>query len=499
MINVIQLQSLSAALTQIERQHTVVSTCLRQLNDLRKNKSIISKEGLSRAAVRYIDNDKQISNRFEAFPSVETLDVLPIPVTDTRAKAALEALATFDMNATNAVNAQLERYATDLKTTFDTFMSQVNSWEHTLKKYSELIATMTLSDETLMASVTAVPAQARCTMVRDCASVAITLPSVDFKNLTIEGVNEVRETLRTLIDEIKPYCGVSFDGEAVASNNSYIDQTFLPTEGSLKDKGYTANLFVTTIDGVHDLIDSIERFVEEKGEDFIAKFKSFLDNPGERSQEDLIQEDIKPEPATQDPDTSVTKDPKVVEATEDSDLQTVAANLACSTAAVLITLIQVTTAVSVEMISVGDAILTAASATGESPVTLTTVISQQAGNDDSNNPSKEGVIMTNTAAMRAAFEDELDIEAGASTTTVAAEPPAENAEGAPTPTTAEPVSTGIPVISPEPAPENEPAVPAPDTTTAGAAEPAAEPAPEPEPASDDEQDAELLRRFKAIG
>lgn len=287
------LASSTALMTAVQRINVRVTTLRQQqdsLRDLRRAHAVISREGYGHALAAFL-HTKDFQRIAPNFPAVETLGAVSVPPRDRRVQAGLSRLRALMAREELLVADQVSDAAAAISDALSAAAEQAESYKELIERLESRLSSGTVSDEALESTtVTAIGADMRDDILGHMIDLAkaIDIPSYDETDEALP--EKIEGHLAAMITAVGPSTGAVVDGFTVTVDPARIGEEYIPTEGTLAEKGYTVEKVRALLDRTEELISALQ--------DLASKRDAMVDKLNDVA-EDVRSDDDAPAAATE--------------------------------------------------------------------------------------------------------------------------------------------------------------------------------------------------------
>lgn len=267
--------------------------------DLRRLKRIGATEGFSKDLMMFANPGNVNSAFIKGLPSVESLDLTPLSPADRRSQLALKGLKAALEDEGEVVQSWLEATAGNLDALFDAVREQTDGFIATadvLREHLEgaAVAEATLADVT----VTTIAVGARQAQVEKLAELVALIEAPDFDAEDEGHLAAAKSAIQEIVSGVAAFTGASYDGLAVVAEPEKIAEEYQATEGTLADKGYTAEASVELLQKLAALVGALQALADKQPA-IVERLKALAQDAVVDAREDEEpvggQEDLDPE------------------------------------------------------------------------------------------------------------------------------------------------------------------------------------------------------------
>lgn len=257
-------QLLATAVQRIQARATQLARQQDSLRMLRRVSRVISREGYNHSLAALIST-KDFTKIAPQFPSLESLGSVPVSASDRRVQNGLVRLRTLIAQEEQLVAEQISDAAAAIDDALQAAATQAVGFRELIDALERRLENGVVSDEALQSTtVTAIGADMRSDILGHLIDLtkAIDIPNYDTE---AEGLAEqIEGHLAAMVTAIGPSTGAIVEGFTITVDPAKIGEEYTPTEGTLAEKGYTAETVRGLLERTEELIAALVELSEKR-------------------------------------------------------------------------------------------------------------------------------------------------------------------------------------------------------------------------------------------
>lgn len=252
-------------------------TCRHDYNEVRKLVKVVSEDGLSRSLMHLANFDGNLSRILPATPATESLDLITVAPSDRRAKMFVTALEEVVLETEDEATADaVAEIAEDVGEAIDAADDVAEEFSDIIEDMEETLKENDVSEVVLTGiSVSAISAEARAHTLKVLTGTIANLTAPDFDNMDEEKCSMIKSALAEIVADLTPFTGLVYRGNVVSVDASLVTDEYKPSEGTLSDKGYTAEVAGELLRQAQALVDAISN-LGDKSDDIEEGIKTAI-------------------------------------------------------------------------------------------------------------------------------------------------------------------------------------------------------------------------------
>lgn len=255
--------NLRVGVTQLRNTHS-------EFVQLRALRTITQEGALNKAVLKVVDPRGALSSFIKTTPSLESLDAVPLMKTNQRAVDFVGGLTKALEAETAIVSGWLETAISGVEGMFSGVAAQAAEYTDILKTIVDGIGGA--SDTVGEMRILGIGANERVELLKAIKEV---LDNLAVPSYNVDKADETLSLLSTLIAPLSEKTGIALIDSCVVTDMEKIAEAYVPTEGSLSEKGYTKEAMQQVLSAAGELVGALQA-LSARGPAIVERLKAIV-------------------------------------------------------------------------------------------------------------------------------------------------------------------------------------------------------------------------------